>query len=1278
MIANDENQTNWQPDPDNRAGSEIQQDVSSSANRSEDEWIDDLGEEEFDDLSDEPASGPTHLPPPRPWDESLESSGAGMPPQRKTVSTFDDLPTCERKPGSADAREILEDPEASGDGPAKDSGGPHPPALSLIKPGFDPQEQSVHLDAAQLARLAYAIEEAPAAASAVSGDEKVRHEGSMDAAQLAQLAFAIEDDPGRAAQGDNVDVAHLANLAKEIQGTRPDLHDVDQPAEPIVPTNHELKYTFADLSPIDRDKLVGTSAPGLLGFPPPPADADEGGEARLRLQRDSGEEATIRLQRDSGDGEEVTMRLQRDSDDGGEATMRLEFEEQDVEETLRTSPQATHPLPSDALTAAPADGRPAEAASIQQKDDGDETTLRLDRGDGETAWKLEQQAVSSDAASRPSEIQPPNLPPVLGQLIKRSTTDQAMPAYDQEGQVDDFLASGALQADSLIAPASPVKTGFGRILDQRTGTASQSQSQLPAQHMPPLAVSPMPAPGVSPNMPPTVSQSQIPAQQVPPPPAPPGPAPGVPPNMPPTVSQSQMPAQQVPPLAVPPVPAPGVSLGTPPTVSQGPMPAQQVPPPAAPPMPAPGVAGNMPPPLPSAAGTPSAPPPRPPGAPPGGGAPLTPPSGAPPPPPTPPPSPGAEPPSMPSPSPAPPPAPGATPFASAPGAAAPVVGAAPSPVAPAAPDFQGPAPFGVPAPEHRMPFNRVDVPASSSGVITGDVPPVVAPQPGLPQQVQAELRPPNLPAPQQTSQVESGRTQSNGDSTFEIPLLDREVAATSSGDHDPWVVFFGKREAVLVRHAPSLSYKPSAKKATSQSYIELLTTKPQLQKKDIDDTTGENILVNNSPIVKISQGLSGARPAQLPQALPDDPVEPGFDTPNVEKMLSQGSKIKIKVHRDPPLQEPDSVTPPVPTTPMEPSLQLERPPQRERPSSSRSGMPARGPVLLRGSGPDDQEQEQSILPSEQGAVMTANRTPLILGGIVVVCMIVGLFAGSIFMQKRDDKAPPAATGSLQNSEQPGNEEPEATSTYKRALKAEQQQDYAKALKYYSAGLTESPDDAEMWSGRGRVLTHEGQYVRAESDLKKALELSPGNLKAMLDLAALFYYKKDYEEAVKQYSAIIKKHPDSADALFGRGLTLVWLNKRKEAVKDYKKVIALNPRHVMAFKQLAVEYMETGDPRQAMKILDMGLLNESKSEELRFERALANYKLGRKEEAIKDYTEAIKLNSNRKDFFNDRGFVRLELRQYKGAIEDFERALEIDPGYAIAQDNLTRAKNEQNE
>src|SRR5262249_16503189 len=142
------------------------------------------------------------------------------------------------------------------------------------------------------------------------------------------------------------------------------------------------------------------------------------------------------------------------------------------------------------------------------------------------------------------------------------------------------------------------------------------------------------------------------------------------------------------------------------------------------------------------------------------------------------------------------------------------------------------------------------------------------------------------------------------------------------------------------RHAPPLSFKPSAKKAAAQSYIELLSTKPVVPKKEIDDTTGETIIFDDAPKVRLEQGLSGAHPAQTPQALPSDSLAtpssppPGLQTtarrPAGEHLVLGGDLISQASQNTPP-------PPPVPTTPMEPSLQLERP----RKATPKAGVPAR-------------------------------------------------------------------------------------------------------------------------------------------------------------------------------------------------------------------------------------------------------------------------------------------------------------------------------------------------
>ena len=52
-------------------------------------------------------------------------------------------------------------------------------------------------------------------------------------------------------------------------------------------------------------------------------------------------------------------------------------------------------------------------------------------------------------------------------------------------------------------------------------------------------------------------------------------------------------------------------------------------------------------------------------------------------------------------------------------------------------------------------------------------------------------------------------------------------------------------------------------------------------------------------------------------------------------------------------------------------------------------------------------------------------------------------------------------------------------------------------------------------------------------------------------------------------------------------------------------------------------------------------------------------------AIQDYTKAIELNPKDADAYIGRGIDKHELKDYKGAIQDYTKAIELDPNYADA-------------
>ena len=68
------------------------------------------------------------------------------------------------------------------------------------------------------------------------------------------------------------------------------------------------------------------------------------------------------------------------------------------------------------------------------------------------------------------------------------------------------------------------------------------------------------------------------------------------------------------------------------------------------------------------------------------------------------------------------------------------------------------------------------------------------------------------------------------------------------------------------------------------------------------------------------------------------------------------------------------------------------------------------------------------------------------------------------------------------------------------------------------------------------------------------------------------------------------------------------------------------------------------------------------------KTLAYSDLGQYERAIQDYNKAIQLNPNYAEAYNNRGWAYYCLKQYGKALKDFEKALELNPNFTLAKNN----------
>ncbi|MDP2922880.1 MAG: tetratricopeptide repeat protein [Candidatus Omnitrophota bacterium] len=97
----------------------------------------------------------------------------------------------------------------------------------------------------------------------------------------------------------------------------------------------------------------------------------------------------------------------------------------------------------------------------------------------------------------------------------------------------------------------------------------------------------------------------------------------------------------------------------------------------------------------------------------------------------------------------------------------------------------------------------------------------------------------------------------------------------------------------------------------------------------------------------------------------------------------------------------------------------------------------------------------------------------------------------------------------------------------------------------------------------------------EDFLKRAHKVKPDDIKISQYLAQFYFYKKQPQEALKIYEAILKKNPNDVEGVFWLGYIYDELGKREDAVKMWRKALEIDPSHGLSLNSLGYVYAQEG-------------------------------------------------------------------------------------------------------
>jgi tetratricopeptide (TPR) repeat protein len=196
-------------------------------------------------------------------------------------------------------------------------------------------------------------------------------------------------------------------------------------------------------------------------------------------------------------------------------------------------------------------------------------------------------------------------------------------------------------------------------------------------------------------------------------------------------------------------------------------------------------------------------------------------------------------------------------------------------------------------------------------------------------------------------------------------------------------------------------------------------------------------------------------------------------------------------------------------------------------------------------------------------------------------------------------------------------------------------DFLGAVEQFEKATEVDPNFAEAWNNAGVVRQRLGNLQGAIADFSRAIEVNPSYADAHNNLARALHLRGDPLAAAAQYDRALGFAEGSFRAviLHNRGMLSRETGPLAEVIRDFDRALAIAPDQV-------VTLLARGNARKEAGDLDG---------------------------ALADFEDALKLAgpADSAEILHRRGGVRVLLKDFAGAVDDYDRAPAIDPHFLTA-------------
>ena len=224
---------------------------------------------------------------------------------------------------------------------------------------------------------------------------------------------------------------------------------------------------------------------------------------------------------------------------------------------------------------------------------------------------------------------------------------------------------------------------------------------------------------------------------------------------------------------------------------------------------------------------------------------------------------------------------------------------------------------------------------------------------------------------------------------------------------------------------------------------------------------------------------------------------------------------------------------------------------------------------------------------------------------------------------------------------------------------------------FTQAIEKDAKHAKSYYQRGTIHKHFNETEEALADFKKVTFLeSDFKNEAHFEIGLIKVDQGDYKGSVIDFSIVLNSDSTNSKAYYLRGISNKLSNQYEVALLDFKSAIKHDTNNTDAYFQKGTVEVETEKFNEAIETLTKTIQKSPKHAQAYFVRGISHFEEASRKEfdhkkshlhsALSDFNKCLEIDEKIEPAYFDRGEVKMELRDYIGAIADFKKAIELKP------------------